>query len=160
MRLSTEETLTKYKDRLFTIALNICQNPADADDAVQDVFIKYYSLKKEFDDETHLKAWLIRVTINRAKDITSSFWRKHRETLEEYMETLVFEEPEDGRLFEAVMKLPEKYRITIHLYYYEEYSVREIADILKSRESTVKSQLSRGRKLLREKLKEEWNDEE
>ncbi len=160
MRLSTEETLTKYKDRLFTIALNICQNPADADDAVQDVFIKYYSLNKEFDDETHLKAWLIRVTINRAKDITSSFWRKHRETLEEYMETLVFEEPEDGRLFEAVIKLPEKYRIAIHLYYYEEYSVREIADILKSRESTVKSQLSRGRKLLREKLKEEWNDEE
>ncbi len=160
MRLSTEETLTKYKDRLFTIALNICQNPADADDAVQDVFIKYYSLNKEFEDETHLKAWLIRVTINRAKDITSSFWRKHRETLEEYMETLVFEEPEDGRLFEAVMKLPEKYRIAIHLYYYEEYSVREIADILKSRESTVKSQLSRGRKLLREKLKEEWNDEE
>ena len=160
MRLSTEETLTKYKDRLFTIALNICQNPADADDAVQDVFIKYYSLNKEFDDETHLKAWLIRVTINRAKDITSSFWRKHRETLEEYMETLVFEEPEDGRLFEAVMKLPEKYRIAIHLYYYEEYSVREIADILKSRESTVKSQLSRGRKLLREKLKEEWNNEE
>ena len=160
MRLSTEETLTKYKNRLFTIALNICQNPADADDAVQDVFIKYYSLKKEFDDETHLKAWLIRVTINRAKDITASFWRRHRETLEEYMETLVFEDPEDGRLFEAVMKLPEKYRITIHLYYYEEYSVREIADILKSRESTVKSQLSRGRKLLREKLKEEWNDEE
>ncbi|MPN44702.1 hypothetical protein SDC9_192267 [bioreactor metagenome] len=76
------------------------------------------------------------------------------------METLVFEEPEDGRLIEAVMKLPEKYRIAIHLYYYEEYSVREIADILKSRESTVKSQLSRGRMLLREMLKEEWDNEE
>jgi len=160
MRLSTEETVSKYKDRLFTIAFNICQNPADADDAVQDVFIKYYSLNKEFDDETHLKAWLIRVTINRAKDITSSFWRKHRETLEEYMENLVFEEPEHGRLFEAVMKLPKKYRIVIHLYYYEEYSVREIADILKSRESTVKSQLGRGRMLLREMLKEEWDNEE
>lgn len=160
MRLSTEETVQKYKDRLFKIAFNICQNFADADDAVQDVFIKYYSLNKEFDDETHLKAWLIRVTINRAKDITSSFWRKHRETLEEHMETMVFEEPGDGRLFEAVMKLPEKYRIPIHLYYYEEYSVREIADILKSRENTVKSQLGRGRKLLREMLKEEWDDEE
>lgn len=160
MRLSTEETVPKYKDRLFTIAFNICQNSADADDTVQDVFIKYHSLDKEFDDEKHLKAWLIRVTINRAKDITSSFWRKHRETLEEYMESMVFEEPEDGRLFEAVMKLPEKYRIAIHLYYYEEYSVREIADILKSRESTVKSQLSRGRMLLREMLKEEWSNEE
>lgn len=160
MRLSTEEAVSRYKDRLFTIAFNICQNPADADDAVQDAFIKYYSLNKEFEGETHVKAWLIRVTINRAKDITSSFWRKHRETLEAYMETMVFEASEDGRLFEAVMKLPEKYRIAIHLYYYEEYSVREIAEILKGRESTVKSQLHRGRILLKELLKEEWDDEE
>jgi len=159
MKLPTEEAVQRYKDRLFIIAFNVCQNPADADDAVQDAFIKYYSLKKAFDDETHLKAWLIRVTINRAKDITSSFWRKHRETLEDYMENLVFEEPEDSRLFEAVMRLPEKYRIAIHLYYYEGYSVREIADILKSHENTVKSQLGRGRMLLKEMLKEEWGNE-
>ena len=106
-----------------------------------------------------MKAWLIRVTINRAKDITLSFWRKHKETLEEYVETLVFEEPEDSRLFEAVMQLPQKYRIAIHLYYYEGYSVREIADILKKRENTVKSQLGRGRMLLKEMLKEEWDNE-
>jgi len=159
MRLSTEETVQNYKDRLFTIALNICQNPVDADDAVQDAFIKYYSLNKEYDDEMHLKAWLIRVTINRAKDIASSFWRKHRETLGDYMESLVFEAPEDNRLFEAVMQLPEKYRIVIHLYYFEEYSVREIADILKRLENTVKSQLGRGRMLLKKTLKEEWDNE-
>ena len=67
---------------------------------------------------------------------------------------------EDSRLFEAVMELPDKYRTVIHLFYYEEYSVREIADILRCREGTVKSQLSRGRALLKTKLKEDWNDDE
>jgi RNA polymerase sigma-70 factor (ECF subfamily) len=113
MKLSTEEAVKRYKDRLFIIAFNVCQNPADADDAVQDAFIKYDTFKKSFDDETHLRAWLIRVTINRTKDITSSFWRKHKETLEDYMENLVFEEPEDSRLFEVVMQLPEKYRVAM-----------------------------------------------
>ena len=76
------------------------------------------------------------------------------------MNELEFEAPEDSRLFEAVMELPDKYRTVIHLFYYEEYSVREIADILRCREGTVKSQLSRGRALLKTKLKEDWNDDE
>lgn len=75
------------------------------------------------------------------------------------METLTFETPESENLFETVMCLPEKYRIVIHLFYYEDYSVREIADILKLGESNVKIRLSRGRALLRETLKEEWNDD-
>ena len=72
------------------------------------------------------------------------------------METLVFETPESEHLFETVMGLPEKYRIVIHLFYYEDYSVREIGEILKISESNVKVRLSRGRMLLRETLKEEW----
>lgn len=75
------------------------------------------------------------------------------------METLTFETPESENLFETVMRLPEKYRIVIHLFYYEDYSVREIADILKLGESNVKIRLSRGRGMLRETLKEEWNDD-
>ena len=73
---------------------------------------------------------------------------------------LPFEEPADGRLFEAVMRLPEKYRIVLHLFYYEDYSVEEIAGILHSRTGTVKSQLHRGRMLLKNQLMEEWNDDE
>lgn len=76
------------------------------------------------------------------------------------MDELVFTEPADSRLFEAVMRLPEAYRIVIHLFYYEDYSIREIAALLKRREGTVKSQLSRGRALLKHTLKEEWNDDE
>lgn len=160
MRLSVDEAFRRYGDRLFTAAFSVCQNRADADDVVQDTFIKYHSLQRDYENETHIKAWLIRVAINRAKDITTSFWRKNKVAWEEYMEELVFEEPEDSRLFEAVMGLPEKYRIVIHLFYYEDYAVREIAQLLGRREGTVKSQLSRGRALLKQMLMEEWDDDE
>lgn len=75
------------------------------------------------------------------------------------MADIPFEEPSDGSLFEAVMTLPSKYRIVIHLFYYEDCSINEIAGILKVPVNTVKSQLRRGRKLLKETLKEEWQDE-
>lgn len=81
-------------------------------------------------------------------------------SLEDYMETLAFETPESGELFETVMHLPGKYRIVIHLFYYEDYTVREIADILKISENNVKVRLSRGRSLLKEKLKGEWEYDE
>lgn len=81
-------------------------------------------------------------------------------SLEDYMETLTFETPESEELFETVMHLPDKYRIVIHLFYYEDYTVHEIADILKISESNVKVRLSRGRGLLKEKLQEEWEDDE
>ncbi|MCI9669018.1 MAG: RNA polymerase subunit sigma, partial [Oscillospiraceae bacterium] len=108
----------------------------------------------------HLKAWLIRVAINRAKDITASFWRKNKVNWEDYMAELPFQEPEDSRLFEAVMRLPGKYRTVIHLFYYEGYAVEEIAGILRRPAGTVKSQLNRGRKLLKNTLQEEWNGDE
>ena len=130
MRLSVDETFQKYGDRIFSAAFSVCRNRADADDVVQDTLLRYYSLSKDYASEAHLKAWLIRVAVNRAKDITSSFWRKHQVEWEDYMNELAFEEPEDGRLFEAVMRLPEKYRTVIHLFYYEDSAVEEIAGIL------------------------------
>ena len=160
MRLSVEETFQKYGDRIFSAAFSVCRNRADADDVVQDTLLRYYSLSKDYASEAHLKAWLIRVAVNRAKDITSSFWRKHQVEWEDYMNELAFEEPEDGRLFEAVMRLPEKYRTVIHLFYYEDYAVEEIAGILRRPCGTVKSQLNRGRKLLKHMLQEGWNDDE
>jgi RNA polymerase sigma-70 factor (ECF subfamily) len=80
--------------------------------------------------------------------------------LEDYIETLTFESEESSEIFEAVMKLPEKYRIVIHLFYYEDYSVNEIADILKITPGNVKVRLSRGRMSLRNTLKEVWEDDE
>ena len=160
MRQEIQELVTLYQDNLFAVAFNICKNAQDAEDVVQDTFIRYYTLKKEFDSMQHIRAWLIRVAVNRAKNASHTFWRRNKLSLEDYMETLTFETKESENLFETVMKLPEKYRIVIHLFYYEDYSVSEIADILKLSESNVKVRLSRGRGLLRETLKEEWKDDE
>ncbi len=155
MRLSVEEAFRRYGDRVFSAAFSICRDPMDADDIVQDTFLKYYTVNRDYIDETHLKAWLLRVAINRAKDIIGAFWRRNRVSWEAYMNQLEFAQPEDRSLFQAVMQLPEKYRIVIHLHYYEEYSIEEIAHALHRNPSTVKSQLSRGRKLLKSMLTEE-----
>ena len=143
MRQALHEPAALYQDNLFAVAFNICQNAQDAEDVIQDTFVQYYTTKKEYENEQHIRAWLIRVTVNKAKNVTRAFWRRNRVSIEGYMETLVFETPESENLFEMVMKLPERYRIVIHLYYYEDYSVNEIADILKLSESNVKTRLSR-----------------
>lgn len=160
MRQPVQELITRYRDNLFAAAFNVCKNAQDAEDIVQDTFIQYYTLKKEFDNEQHIRAWLFRVAINKAKNITHTFWRRNKIPLEDYMETLIFETSESEDLFETVMNLPDKYRVIIHLFYYEDYSVHEIADILKISESNVKVRLTRGRRMLKETLKEEWTDDE
>ncbi|MCD7761497.1 MAG: sigma-70 family RNA polymerase sigma factor [Clostridiales bacterium] len=160
MRRTTEELIGRYRDNVFAAAFHICQNAADADDVVQDTFLQYHLTDRDFADEGHIRAWLLRVAINRAKDVRRSFWRRKSVPLEDYMETLSFETEESEDLFEQVMKLPEKYRIVIHLFYFEDYSVREIAQILGLTESNVKVRLSRGRRLLKDALKEAWNDDE
>ncbi|MDE7203805.1 MAG: sigma-70 family RNA polymerase sigma factor [Lachnospiraceae bacterium] len=159
MRQSVQELAAIYQNNLFAAAFNICKNTQDAEDVVQDTFVQYYTMKKEFESEQHIRAWLIRVAVNKAKNITRTFWRRNKVSIEDYMETLTFETPEAENLFETVMQLPEKYRIVIHLYYYEDYAVSEIADILKLSESNVKTRLSRGRAMLKEVLKEEWDDD-
>ena len=160
MRLPTQELFEKYQNNLYAVAFNVCKNAEDAEDVVQDTFIQYYSFEKQFDNEQHIRAWLIRVAINKAKNMNRTFWRKNKMSLEDYMETLTFETPKSGELFEAAMSLPEKYRIVIHLFYYEDYTIREIARILRLTEGNIKVRLSRARSLLREKLQEEWENDE
>ena len=160
MRRSVQELFEEYQNNLYAAAFNVCKNAEDAKDVVQDTFIQYYSFKKEFDSEQHLRAWLILVAINKAKNVNRTFWRRNKRSLDDYMETLVFETPQSEELFETVMGLPEKYRIVIHLFYYEDYSVHEIGNILKISDSNVKVRLSRGRSLLKERLQEEWDDDE
>ena len=157
MRLSVDEAFRRYGDRVFSAAFSICRSREDADDTVQDTFLKYHTQNADYADESHLKAWLLRVAINRAKDVTGAFWRRNRVSWEDNMNELEFEQPEDRSLFEAVMQLPEKYRIVIHLHYYEEYSIEEISRTVRRSPRTVKSQLNRGRKLLKSILTEDGN---
>lgn len=160
MKLPVEVLIEKYKNNIYAVAFNICKNKYDAEDVVQDTFIQYLSHKKDFQSEQHIRAWIIRVAINKAKNKNNLFFRRNSLPLEDYMETLTFESDESHELFEAVMKLPEKYRIVIHLFYYEDYSVQEIADILKITQTNVKVRLSRGRLSLRKTLKEAWSNDE
>lgn len=160
MREEITLLIEKYQDNLFAAAFSICRNADDANDIVQETFLQYYTTNKQFESEQHIKAWLIRVAINKAKNINLSFWKRKRVSMEDYINTLAFETPEDGALFEEVMRLPEKYRIVLHLFYYEDYTVREIADVLKVSEANVKVRLNRGRTLLKKTLKEEWNDDD
>lgn len=157
---SIQELIERYRNNLFAVAFNVCGNAEDAEDVVQDTFLQLYKSKKDFESEQYIRAWLIRVAINKAKNINRTFWRRNKLSLDNYIETLTFETPESENLFETVMKLPEKYRIVIHLFYYEDYNIREIADILKISESNVKVRLSRARTLLKNSLMEEWEDDE
>lgn len=159
MRLSTETAVEKFKQNLFAAAFSVCRCKEDAEDAVQDAFIKYHTSDKEFESAEHIKSWLIRVTVNRAKDISSSYSRKNSVPLEEYTASVPFESREESDLFTAVMKLDKKYRTVIHLFYYEDCSIDEIAQILGSSPGTVKSRLSRARQKLKQTLKEEWNND-
>ena len=160
MRMESAALVEKYQDRLFAAAYSVCKSPQDAEDVVQESFIAYHSSKKEFESEEHIKAWLLRVTINRAKNACRSLWRRVTVPLEDYADSLEFECRADRDLFETVMSLPEKYRIVLHLYYFEDYPVKEIAKILSISESNVKVRLSRGRAMLKEILEEDRAENE
>ena len=154
MKTETSVVVEKYKDSIFSAAFNVCANAADAEDVVQDTFIRYHTTNTQFADEQHIRAWLLRVAINKAKNVTMSFWHRRGVPLEDYAETLAFPSPEAGDLFEKVMKLPEKYRTAIYLYYYEDYSTDEIARLTGTPAATVRTRLRRGRELLRAWLEE------
>lgn len=160
MRIETQVLAEAYRDRLYAAAFQVCKNPADAEDAAQEALLRYHVSTKEFESEDHIRFWLLRVAINCAKNAGSSFWRRKTVPLEDYMDTLEFPTGESRELFAAVMALPEKYRLVIHLHYYEDESVAQIAKILNLTESNVKVRLSRGRGMLREKLQEEWDNDE
>ena len=159
MRMETQALAAIYRDRLFAAAFQVCRNAADAEDAAQEALLRYHTSEKQFDSEQHIRAWLLRVAINCAKNVSRSFWRRNVVPLADYMETLDFDSGESREIFREVMNLPEKYRLVIHLYYYEDYSVAEIGKILGLTQSNVKVRLSRGRKLLKEALQEVWDNE-
>lgn len=155
MKLPVEYLISNCQQNLYKAAFSILRNSADAEDAVQDTFITYANKDLDFDSEDHIRNWLFKTCINRSKDIRKSFFTRNRTSWQEYMTDLPYKEPEDRTLFETVMKLPQNQRIVLQLYYYEDYSVKEIADILDITQSNVKTRLARARRKLKEILKEE-----
>lgn len=148
----------KYIDTVFRVALSYTKSATDAEDIVQNVFLALFREKKPFETEAHIRNWLIRVAVNESKKWLRSPWRRHI-SFEEYAATLSDVSDAEKDILRAVMELPQKYRLPIYLYYYEQYSTGEIADILKIPKGTVRTYLSRGREVLKLSLQEDENDE-
>lgn len=141
--------IKEYSDMIIRIAVQNIKNSHDAEDIAQNVFIKLMKKKPDFKTNEHEKAWLIRVTINECKDYLKSAWMRKTTKLHEGIPMVLKEE---DKIIDVVYQLPFKYRNVIYLYYYEGYSVSEIAIILSKKENTISSLLFRGRKQLKSKL--------
>lgn len=151
-----EKTVREFSEMVYRVALNICRNPQNSEDVMQNVFLRLYKYgKKDIEkSKEYLKAWLIRVTVNESKRMLRTSAKADYVPLEEVANTLFAEESESRNVFNYVMNLPQKYRVVIYLYYYEGYSAKEIANILRRNEATIRTQLSRAREMLRSNLKE------
>jgi len=158
---SIEAVIERYSDMVYSIALLHTRNQADADDVYQEVFLVYHRKAMQFNEEDHRKAWLIKVTLNCSRKVTSSLWRQRIVPLDSQPEpSVTFETRDDSELYTAIKQLPVKYRQVIQLFYLEELSINEISEILNIKVGTIKVQLNRGRELLKGMLKGEWEDED
>lgn len=151
-----EEMIEKYSNMVYRLAMTRTGKKENSEDVFQEVFLRLSRKMPKFENEEHEKAWLIRVTINCSKNLLNSGFLKHRSDTEE---ELSFETKERHDVYYAVSELPLKYRTIIYLYYYEGYKINEISKILKIKENTVKSQLSRAREKLKTKLEGGFEDE-
>ncbi len=145
----------KYMDTIFRLAFSYMKSRADADDITQNVLLKLYRYDKDFQSESHLKNWLMRVTINECKQAFRSPWRR-MEDIRDYENSLAMTQPEHRELFETVMRLPHSYRVILYLYYYEDHTTDEIARLLDIPAATVRTRLSRGRERLKKMLTEAY----
>ena len=158
----TDEVVRFYSPMVWRLALTKTKSTHDAQDIFQEVFLKLVMNQKPFASEEHRKAWLIRVTINCCNSHFVAPWRKNVDTLEDTMlEQIADEDTLEGAdmdapdVYSQVMRLPENMREVILLFYYEELSIREIADIVGTSEVNVKKRLSRARQKLRMELEQE-----
>lgn len=159
-RITTEAAIDRYADMVYRLALSQMKNRTDADDLFQEVFVRLVSHIQDLESWEHVKAWLIRVTINCARKHFDQYWNKNVDYMEE-PERIAddgggYEMPEEHPVRAAVQKLPPKYRLVIHLYYFEERTVAEIAQLTGQKESTVKSQMHRAREMLKDFIGDEW----
>lgn len=158
-----ENIVISYANNIYRLAYGYCGNKSDAEDVMQNTFLKLLTTDTAFQDEEHIRKWLIRVAANEAKNICRSSWRRRvvsYDALDQELKMEDFDRENQYVLFQAVTSLPEKYRFIVHLYYYETYSVKEIAALLELKETTVQTRLQRARQKLKKMLKEEWQYEQ
>ena len=141
-----------YGDTVRRLCMIYLKNYADTEDIFQNVFLKYATSSIKFENDEHEKAWFIRVTINKCKDLLKSFFRNRTVSLDDIVEKPEAIPSEYREVLEAVLSLPQKYRNVVYLHYYEGYSAPQISHILGENVNTVYTLLTRSKKMLREKL--------
>ena len=154
---SQEEMASLYRrhvDMVYQICLMLMKNVPDAEDAAQTVFRKVMEYDKPFRDHEHEKAWLIVTARNECRNQLKHWWRTRRES-EEVLDSLAWEQPQDGELWEAILRLPEKYRLVLYLHCYQGYTTQEMAELLGKNPSTVRGWLTQARGKLKELLEVE-----
>lgn len=147
------EVFDKYKNTVYSVIFNYLRNTDDSNDILQDVFIKLLQNQTEYENDEHLKAWLIRVAINMSINFLKTRSKFSDEEVSDEIPT--YDKTEDNTILDIVMSLPEKYRTVIHLYYYEDYPIKDIASILEIPEATVKIRLKRGREQMKKLMGKE-----
>lgn len=141
-------------DSVYRVAVNGCRNYTDAEDIVQNTFLKLWQKKDGFESDDHARRWLLRVAVNECNSLWRSPWKRKTSSLEELVQEPVFTAPEKSSLYDAVKELPQKNRLIVYLYYFEDYSVKEVAQMMGLSESAVQNRLFRAREKLKEILKE------
>ncbi|WP_434509874.1 RNA polymerase sigma factor [Desulfitobacterium sp. AusDCA] len=144
-----------YGKMVFRIAMVNLGNKEDAEETMQEAFYKLLYKSPEFKDEEHEKAWLIKVTVNLCRDILRSVWKKKVVKMEDI--DTYYGDPYDSNILKDIVRLPTKYKTVIYLYYFEDYSIKQISEILKIKESATKMRLQRGRQLLKIELEGNGN---
>lgn len=142
--------LNAHSDMVRRICFLYLKNYSDVDDVFQEVFLSLLKNRDKLENAEHEKAWIIKVTINKCKDLLKSYWYRNVGSLDDI--DLPFETKEQHELMQVVLSIPPKYKEVIYLYYYQDYSVPEIANMLKKNENTIYSQLNRARNLIKEKI--------
>lgn len=158
-RFEIDDAVRTYADMVYRLAVLNTNNEQEAEDAFQEVFLKLFRHKDSIQSEAHLKAWLIRVTVNQCRSMATSAWNRRTVSLEAVAEAAAPQNDENySEVYDAVKMLPDKYREVIHLFYYEQLPISQIAQLLGRNEATVKTHLARGRSLLKNKLKGSFYD--
>ena len=149
--MEIEEIVEEYSNMIMQIAYQNTFNKTDAEDIMQEVFIKVIKNINKIETKEHLKAWIIRVTINLSKDYNKSFWNKNTTEMDE---NIAYFDEETKEVFKEIKKLKPEYRNIVYLYYYQGYKINEISEILKMNQNTVSSNLTRARKELKNILEQ------
>ena len=148
---SPEAVFNRYSDMVYRLAFVRTKSRSDSDDILQEVFLRYMKVWERMESEEHIKAMLLRITVNCSNSLKTSAWFKRTEPLDDKL--IAPKKENDTNILEEVLKLPIKYRTAIHLHYYCGYSVNEIAEIEKINPSTVKTHLMRAREILKKTIK-------